>query len=193
LEEINDLISLGAQPDHWVDDDGQLYNAIMNAIRQVSKDFRLTAPVTPILIANFPKFGNTDRGRISESPLGMSFHTMTNLNEVILATKTAINPIYTFLTQSPFQYVIGYLLKLGKLMFLQQVDELYNLSTLMQCDLEQVRKDGKINDEHVRANLQFLFWYCEKYKKDFLLKTFGKSYSIKTPLAWRFKKGKHFQ
>jgi len=148
--------------------------------------------IVKLFCEKFPKFGISDRGRKEETPLGYSIYyeeIMRNnkMAKTILKSKRPINPIYSFLRWSRDQS------KEEKMEMLKTIDEFYNLSKVIQSDLEQIRKDGKFNDYYVRENLEVLFDFCQSKGTDYLLKVFGKSYSIKSPLGWRFKKEKHFK
>lgn len=187
LDEIKDLLSLGAQPDHWVQDeygDDEYYNAIISAVHQESSQ---AITIAKLLILKFSTFGNKDRGRDWESPLGFSFlfgrHEMWKM---ILQTKTAINPIYSFLTKFDES-------KAEKLQVLKTIDKFYSLSKVIQSDLEQIRSDRIFNNTIVRQNLAVLVDFCRIKGTDYLFKIFGKSYSIKSALGWRFKKQYHFK
>jgi len=188
LEEIKELISMGAQPDHWVEDGYCLYNAIMST---VFKDSENEIEIVKLFCEKFPKFGISDRGREDESPLGRSIYWRNNkMAKTILKSKRPINPIYSFLIWSGYAVDQS---KEEKMEMLKTIDEFYNLSKVIQSDLEQIRKDGKLNYSRVRRNLEVLFDFCRSKGTDYLLKVFGKSYSIKSPLGWRFKKANHFK
>jgi len=106
---------------------------------------------------------------------------------MIIQTKTPMNPIYSFLCHSWKQT------KAEKLEILKTIDEFYNLSKVIHTDLYQIRKDGRfLWGEYVRPNLTILFDFCGSKGKKYLLKVFGKSYSITSPLSWRFERRKHF-
>ena len=75
LKEIKKLISMGAQPDHWVEDE---YNSLSNTIMStVNKDSDQDAnELAKLFYEKFRKFGITDRSRVGgrreRSMLGMT-------------------------------------------------------------------------------------------------------------------------
>ena len=183
---------MGAKPDHWIGDEyGFFYNVIMSIYSPFNKDtedaLQKMHELSKLFFEKFSKFGIADRG-IEESPLGRSISWEMNImSKTIIESKAPINPISSFLSWSIKQSAEE------KIENLKTIDEFYNLSNVIQSDLEQISKDGKFNDSTVRTNLQVLFDFCRSKGNDYLLKVFGKSYSITGPLGWRFKKGNHFK
>ena len=102
---------------------------------------------------------------------------------MIIETKMPINPIYLFLIESREDQ-----LKVEKYETLKAIDEFYNLSKVLPIDLEQI----PFINLKVQTNREVLYDFCASKGKYYLLKVYGKSYSIKGPLGWRFKRGKHF-
>ena len=77
---------------------------------------------------------------------------------------------------------------------LKTIDRNYNLSKVIKTDFEQIREEEKVTNWDVVKNLPVLYDFCVSNNgADYWSKIFGKSYSIKSPLGWRFKKGNSFR
>ena len=147
---------------------------IKNGVSAVHKKTAKSLQIAKILIVRFPDFGDTDRANIYGSPLASAIFWENNtMAKMILQTKIPTNPIYSFLCHAWKQT------KEEKMELLKVIDEFYNLSKVIQSDLEQIRKSGEFNG----PNLAVLFEFCGSKGKDYLFKVFGKSYSITSPLS----------
>ena len=162
LEEIQKLLSKGAQSDHWVEDEyGNYYNAIMSAVRQESE---ASIEVFKTLIERNRTFRNRDRGRFYESPLGYSIRFRQIKKAImIIKTKAAINPIFSFLAHPDCSF--DGQSKDEKMEILQEISENYDFKTVIKSDLSQIFEDGKFGDEYVQTNLNVIFEFCESKGK----------------------------
>lgn len=104
LENVKNLIERGAKVDHWVglDDRGSSthssrYNAIQLAAFNSSDE---ATEAIRIFVQSFPNFMNRDIGGW-DSILARSMRSgYVHRTNVIISTKTAENPIYSFLTMA---------------------------------------------------------------------------------------------
>ena len=193
LKDVSKLISMGAQLDHWIEYGGTLYNVITSAAIRESDNATLTVK---LLLEKFPKYLNTDRGGFDESPLRLSMlhhwsQMPLQMMKMIIQTKTVVNPIYTFLIGSDaVHWSID-----GKLGMLETIDTFYDLRIIIPADIKQFSEcqdnNHCVEDDMQKKNLMVLYEFCGQKGK--LKNVFGKSYSINSPLGWRFKIQHHFK
>ena len=180
LSEIKKLVEQGATIDHWVEVGGSRFNAVMLA--GLNRSDEATETIC-YLIQQFD-FIKTDGRNYCDSPLGTSIdYGYSKRTKLILETKTAKDPIYTFLRWANKQT------EDEKMVLLKQIEKSYNFSKLIKDDLKKIKDKGQFNDSDIRANLSILFKFCKSKNIEFLEECFGKSYEIKNPISWRFKSG----